>query len=152
LDRSFVSIDEIESWLGGIERKLAKEYAYRLLTGRSYAKAVLSAKLAEKKFSRAVCDEIVGELEKLGYLRDEEYLANAIERELLRGYGSRYIEKKLRAKGIKAAVSIDRKRERAALEKAASKMRGKERRQAVAALLRRGFDFDLVIEKFPLQD
>ena len=146
---SFSSEEEAVEWLQKIERKLARDSAYRWLTGRSYPKAVLRKKLEEKKFSSLVSDEVIAEVEKLGYLRDDEFLEALIEKEMRRGYGPRYIEIKLRAAGLDPNAvrkRIDRSKQTEGLRRAISKMKGKERLKMIGALIRRGFDSDLVLQ------
>ena len=141
---SFSSIEEIEAWLLKAERKLAKEAAYRHLGRRSFSKVALLKKLREKLFSLSICEEVISELEKLGYLSDDDFFKRAIERELARGYGARYIRIKLRAQGFDCRIEID---DAAALRKILPKFRSKERPKMIQALLRRGFDLDRILKE-----
>ena len=62
---SFASLEDLYTWLREGEWKWAKNAAYRLLAGRSYSKVGLLQKLMVKKFSFAVCEKVICELEKL---------------------------------------------------------------------------------------
>lgn len=146
---SFDSLGEVEKWLRETERKLAKGAAYRWLAGRSYPKAVLLKKMKAKGYSTGVCEEILLELEKLGYLRDADYLERAIEKELARGYGPRYIEMKLRGQGLdetQVRRIVDEKKQRESIRKILPKFRKAERPKTIQSLLRRGFDFDIILK------
>jgi SOS response regulatory protein OraA/RecX len=97
---SFESLEEITRYLQETEWKLAKGAAYRYLAARSLASPMLMQKLKKKQFSEEVCRKVVEELEKLGYLQDDEFERSLILREFKRGYGPKVIELKLKAKGL----------------------------------------------------
>ena len=100
IPKSFETLEEIERWLKETEWKLARLSAYRLIAMRNYPAAELLRKLEQRRFSPSVCTLVVEELKKNGYLRDAEYAEAAILREFHRGFGPRYIELKLRSKGL----------------------------------------------------
>lgn len=143
----FSSLDACVEWLEKEELRLAKAAAYRLLAGRSYARAALEKKIKQRDFSDSVCKEVVSELERLGYLNDSVWRESAIERELAKGYGPRHIELKLRSQGIDASfvrAAIDRSRQIASIKKLLEKNRKKKGLALMAFLARRGFDSDCI--------
>jgi SOS response regulatory protein OraA/RecX len=147
IPRSFSSQEEILQWLQETEAKLAKAYAYRLLGGRSYAKAALSQKMKGKGFSEEVCRKIIGEIEELGYLSDGDFAGRVIEQKMRQGYGPFYIERYLQQKGLDPTLvrlKIDEKTQKALLEKWMNKLRSKDRKQKISFLIRKGFDIELI--------
>lgn len=144
---SFLSVEEVLTWLGEIEVKLAKASAYRLLALRSYSKAMLLDKLKGKGFSLIPCLKVIGEIEQLGYLSDEEFGKRAVDQKIVQGYGPLYIEKYLQSKGLDPRLArqrMDREKQKQSLMKWARKLKGKEKSKMIAFLLRRGFDFSLI--------
>lgn len=127
-----------------MELQSARKAAFRLLAMRSYHSAKLRDKLEKKGFSPAICEEVIGECKRLGYLQDEEYEERAILREFKRGHGPRYIEAKLSysRQKIRALVTGEMQKER--ILQLAAKLGPREK--AIRALQRRGFDLHLIIE------
>jgi SOS response regulatory protein OraA/RecX len=141
--RTFSDVEAVLSWLSETERKQAKTRAYWLLGRQSYPRGVLQAKLEEKGYSERVCEEVVTELEQLGYLNDRDYWIRFIEREFAKGYGPRAIEWKGKPKGMPEGL---------AREQISTLMQRKKiaelKKKGLAALARRGFDPELLIEIF----
>lgn len=147
IETSFGSAEEIFAWLEKMETQLAKSAACRLLARRSFSKEGLFQKLREKKFSEMQCRKVVAEMEKMGVLSDLDFGEALLLRKMAQGYGPRYIEKYFEQKGLDPGLvrqRIDEEKQKELLEKWALKMRGKERKQKIAFLLRRGFDFRLI--------
>ncbi len=135
------------------ETKLARKAAFRLLSMRSYHSLKLRQKLEEKGFSKEVCDEVIEDCRRLGFLQDEAFLSALILREFRKGYGPRYIERKLRSQGLSAdqirdaiTPSMQSKRigELVAKLKLPAGRLGKQK--AAQTLQRRGFDLDLIFK------
>ncbi|OGN64339.1 MAG: hypothetical protein A3E80_01610 [Chlamydiae bacterium RIFCSPHIGHO2_12_FULL_49_9] len=144
---SFETIEHIHKWLRETEWKLARNRTYRLLSMRPYSEKKMREKLFERRFSKEVCDRLIDELKRLNYLQDSELAKAMALRECKRGYGPRYISLKLRSKGLDPKGIdewISREMQKEQIEKLAKKF--SDRKKAVQALLRRGFDSDLVIE------
>ena len=136
---SFATLNEIEIWLHEYEWKRAKGAAYRLIAGRSFSKAGLLQKLRAKKFSPAVCEKVVCELEKLGYLSDADFTEQLIAKKIRQGYGPRYIERVLQEQGLDASrLQMKQEAQAMAIRKWLAKKRG------IPFLLRKGFDFALI--------
>lgn len=124
------------------EWKKARSYAFRLLSMRTYHSSVLLQKMERKGFARDVCEKIIEECKRLGFLKDDE----AILRELRRGYGPRYIEFKLRLGREEVRRVITRAMQRERIGEMLPKLG--EREKAIRTLQRKGFDLDIAIEFF----
>ena len=140
IPKSFDSLEKLERWLKETEWKLARGGAYRLLAIRSQSSSALRQKLERKRFSASVCEQVLEELQRNGYLDDEEFERSAILREFKKGYGPRYIEMKLRSKRVRELISKEMQRERA--EQLFAKLGGGQK--ALRSLARRGFDPDII--------
>ena len=139
---SFFSLELALKWLREIEMKLAKAKAYRLLAIRSYPSDALLEKLEEKGFSKVVSEQIVGEFKTLGYIEDDSYWTNFIEREFQRGYGPKYLQWKKGAPAEKIRDLITPAMQQKKIRELAKKFPSPKK--AAAALLRRGFDLDSI--------
>lgn len=120
----------------------ARKAAFRLLSMRNYHSGVLSRKLESKGYSKEICERVIEDCKRLGFLKDDEFIL----RELRRGYGPRYIEFKLRVSRQKVRELISRAMQREQILKMLPKLG--EREKAMRTLQRRGFDLDIVIEIF----
>ncbi len=144
---SFPSLEEVLFWLKEEEVKLAKAYAYRLLSMRSYSKMGLFQKLKGKGFSENGSVQVIGEIEKQGFLSDEEFGKGVVDQKMAQGYGPLYIERYLKAKGLDPKLArerMDGEKQKEALKKWEQKLKGKEKQKKIAFLLRRGFDFSVI--------
>jgi len=149
--KSFDAIEEIDRWLQEAEWKRARFSAYRMIALRNHAAGEIFKKLEKKRFSAEVCEKIVEELKRNGYLQEEE---GAILREFKRGYGPHYIRLKLRSKGLSAdlvsTTITDAMQEEKIRELALKFSYGSDRaskQKTVRALQRRGFDLDLILKQ-----
>ena len=148
IPKSFESIEAVEKWLRETEWKLARFSAYRWLAMRNIPSRALRKKLEQKNYSEDVCNRVIEELERLGYLKDDEYLESAIRRDFRKGYGPRWIEMKLRSQGLSETgvrkwITPEMQREKIR----AWALKCKSKKKAVAVLQRRGFDAELIIQE-----
>jgi SOS response regulatory protein OraA/RecX len=111
-----------------------KKYAFRLLSMRNYHSRALFRKLESKGYSKEICEQVVAECKRLGFLQDEGFVLQ----ELRRGYGPRYIEWKWQLERGEARRVISREMQREQIARFAKK--------GARALQRRGFDLDLILE------
>ncbi len=144
IPRGFHSLDEVFEWLAKMENSLAKKYAYRLLTLKSYSKAALLKKLEAKGFSFAVSNALVMDLERLGFLSDTVFFQGFVLKMARRGYGPLYIARKIREVGgnethVRDFMDVSLRKE--ALSKALLKLKKKSGKQKAMALFQRGFDW-----------
>jgi SOS response regulatory protein OraA/RecX len=121
---------------------VARRKALRLLSMRNYHSAVLARKLELKGCSKEICERVIQDCKKLGFLNDE----SAILRELRRGYGPRAIEFKLNLSRADVRQVITRDVQREKIIEMLPKLGPREK--GIRTLQRRGFDLDLVIEIF----
>ena len=84
---------------------------------------------------------MVEELQRLGYVQDEEWARRLIEREFARGNGPRLIELKLKIKGVSPSQVrqiITREMERKKIRELMKKGKTPQ------SLVRKGFDYSLI--------
>lgn len=135
--------------------KLALERAAWLLGQRDYSAKILCGKLIDAGFSDQNAQSACAFLEDKGFLSDERYALQLLEREKTRS-GARRIAQKLRQKGIDEDLmrevldSLPEEDElSAALTQARKYLRNKRfepleaRQKTIAMLARRGFSYSL---------
>jgi SOS response regulatory protein OraA/RecX len=121
---------------------LARKVAFRLLAMRSYHSEKLREKLEKRGCPFAVCDAVIAECKRLGYLQDEQYEESAILREFQRGHGPWYIEAKTRYSRQKIRKLITPEMQMERMRQLLPKLGPREK--AMRALQRRGFDLELI--------
>lgn len=123
-----------------------KAVAYSLLSRRSYFSKQLKTKLLQKGFREEEIDPVLLELEAQGYLNDREQGERLIRRERGRGYGPLIIAQKLRERGGTVSLPIQVSKEDLIplIKKKYAKRLPQEKNKVIAALLRRGYSFDLI--------
>ena len=143
------------------ERKLAKDRALEFLKYRSRSEREIRKKLYERRVKRAIIDEIVNDLKRVGFINDKEFALrfsrNFINR---KPAGEMLLKTELKKKGIKSEI-IDEtlkevysefdKKELALrlIEKKKfdiSSNDPKIKKKIADLLLRRGFDWGIVGE------
>ena len=129
------------------EKKEAKSFLLRLLARRNYPSALLMQKMTAKGFSKEVASEMVDWAKEEGFINDEEYQSAFVEKEMRLGRGPMVIRWKLRSKGLseKAADQISKDVQRQQIQKILPKL-SSDKRKAMQALYRRGFDSELISE------
>jgi len=145
----FVSLSALEQWLTEQELKLARQKALRLLGARNYCGLFLFRKLKEGGYSASICTDVVEEMKRLGYVQDQEFLDHAIAREFAKGYGPRFIEQKLKSKGLSSQEvrrSITPEMQEQKMREWLKKQKSLDRQKNIRALQQRGFDFDLILQ------
>lgn len=139
----------------------AKSYAFDLLIRRSYTKKIMLDKLKRKGFSETARKATIEKLERLGYIKDEEYAQNWVQsRKKLKPKGRFALREELNSKGIDkttvdrvlAGISDSEEREmaRRAAEKRVKRYRNLDlkvaQRRLFSFLQRRGFGYSLTRE------
>ena len=123
----------------------ARKRAFWLLSRWQYHSCVLREKLKQKGFSSESVEKVIDDCKRFGFLNDKE----AILSQLRRGFGPRYIQYKFQISSneVRDVITRDLQKERIL------DMRPKlgEKEKAIRTLLRKGFDFDIVIEIFSYQ-
>jgi SOS response regulatory protein OraA/RecX len=146
IPKNFDSVKEVLSWIDETGTKLAKASAYRMLGRKSYSKASLLRKLIEKGFPSTVCQKIIEDLEKFGYLSDNDFAERIILQKIRQGYGPYYIEQYIKQQGMNPSLvrkMINEKTQKEALAKWTTKLKLKEKKKQIAFLVRKGFDFSV---------
>lgn len=146
IPKNFTSVKEIMDWIDQTGAKLAKASAYRMLGRKSYSRASLLRKLIEKGFPQNVCQKVIEDLEKFGYLSDEDFAEGAIQQKIRQGYGPFYIEQYIKHQGMDPALVrkvMDEKAQKKALAKWVTKLKKKKKEKQISFLVRKGFDFSV---------
>lgn len=145
----FSSLEELEKWLAECEVKLARKKIYQLLNARSYPSVILRRKLRDLGYSASICERVLSEVKELGYVQDEQFLESSIESDFRRGYGPRYIEQKLKSKGLSSNLVrqfITPERQREKISECRRKIKHTERSKIIRSLQQKGFDFEIILE------
>ena len=146
-----------EALLAG-ERSLGMNRALNLLGYRARSEGELRGRLSRHGHSEAAIEAVVGRLEELGYLDDEEF-ARGMAHQKARKYGPRRVSLELQRGGVDAAtaeVAVEEAFEElsegsAAREAASRRYNTAERSDALARrvygfLTRRGYSADVCAE------
>lgn len=143
-----------ESKLYEIERTVtlvkAKNKAYNYLSYGDMSAKRLKEKLLRAGFSEDVCDMCVGSMREKGYIDDARYAA-ALARNMAQNklYGPRRIVSELCVKGVErelaenAASELETDFEQNIRRLISGKF-NRERNKQIAALLRYGYDYDMI--------
>lgn len=136
----------------------AYQYALGLIGKYEYTEARLEEKLVSKGYDKKSIKKIIKKLKDSGLLNDDEYIANFIEFSNEKLYGEYRIKRDLVEKGISKekadALSFPIKEEKRKIKeltklldkKYASKATEAKKRAVYSALIRYGYDSDLVNE------
>ena len=125
-----------------------KKKAISLLARRAYFSKQLKNKLLEKGYPLGEVEPLMVELTQQGWLNDEEMAKRFIEREKQKGYGAKMIALKLKEKGdfLKVAIEESKEAVRDLVAKRYLKQLPDRRPQVIAALMRRGLPYELILE------
>ncbi len=95
------SPEELEEIRQEAEFADAKQYAFRLLSRKSYSIYLMKKKLWERDYSSDAAEKVIALLCELGYLNDEDYARSFIHDAVsLRKKGKRLVLQELSLKGI----------------------------------------------------
>lgn len=78
----------------------ARDYALRRLNVREHSRFELAQSLQRRGFESQVIERVLSELESLNYLSDARCAAAMARHQLKRARGPRYVQAKLRQKGL----------------------------------------------------
>jgi len=124
------------------EFKIARKYAFRLLSLRNYHSAVLLRKLKGKGFAPGVCGKVIEDCIRLDFLKDDSAILSVFRR----GYGPRYIAFKLQIDLQEVRCVITKEMQKEKMQELTPKL--KTREKAMQTFQRKGFDLELIIEIF----
>ena len=157
--REGVALDheELEEARVAGERALAMNRALHFLGYRARSRSEVRGRLRRYGYGEETVGTVIGRLEELGYLDDEEF-ARTVVREKARRYGPRRVSANLRRSGVDAELAQDiveeefaeRSEVEAARSAAARRYnRGRsdaEARRVYGFLMRRGYSADVCAE------
>lgn len=158
LPATCASMAELEALFTALEYQGAKRYAYKRLAMKSMPSFELNQLLTTKHVSEAVCCQIVDELKRQRYLNDDEWAEAYVKWQSQKKQGPKAILQKLHAKGYKnagplvATLSQPEHQKEAILKIITTRYRSRdlsdhyERSKVIAALMRKGFDLEQVLE------
>ena len=130
---------------------MIEKIALRLLSLKSYSTYELKKKLLRKGFSSEEIDPVLEKYLRLGYLNDSDLTERRIEAFKRKGYGPYWIAAKLKTLGLSQglkASSYSQEEQKAVIQKVLKTplFAKKEKNKQIAALQRRGFDLETILE------
>lgn len=152
-----LGLEELEAARATGERALAMNRALHFLGYRARSRSEVRERLRRYGYGEETVGAVIGRLEELGYLDDEEF-ARTVVREKARRYGPRRVSADLRRSGVDAELAQDiveeEFAERSEVEAARSaaarryNRRGSdaEARRVYGFLMRRGYSADVCAE------
>lgn len=160
LPKECISVEQFTEKFSVIEYRQAKYYAIKRLSLLSLPSAKLIRSLKERLISEPIILRLINELSEAGYINDQEWTASFVRVQSQRNIGPRAIAGKLASKGMSSTYAKELLRESQTEEKQRSavkqllatryRMRNlkdfREKKKVVASLIRRGFDFSLVLD------
>lgn len=147
------------------EKYKIKQKAYNYLARRLHSQKELRLKLLKGRFDKELIDEVIGEMNSLKYLDDEEFAREFINEKKKKSWGSNKIKGGLISKGISREIisnvleeEIDEEVQyQKAFEFAKKKLKSlshknidkvKLKQKINASLISKGFSFDIVRKVF----
>jgi regulatory protein len=152
-----LGLEELEAARVAGERALAMNRALHFLGYRARSRREVRDRLRRYGYGEETARAVIGRLEELGYLDDEEF-ARTVVREKARRYGPRRVSAELRRSGVDAELAQDvveeEFSERSELEAARSAAARRynrggsdaEARRVYGFLMRRGYSADVCAE------
>jgi regulatory protein len=152
-----LGLEELEEARVAGERALAMNRALHFLGYRARSRREVRDRLRRYGYGEETVQAVIGRLEELGYLDDEEF-ARMVVREKARRYGPRRVSADLRRSGVDAELAQDvveeEFSERSELEAARSAAARRynrggsdaEARRVYGFLMRRGYSADVCAE------
>lgn len=131
----------------------AKNVALRLLGIKSRTVLELKKKLTERGFPEEEVEATLRFCHDYGYLNDQEVGERRLKSLKRKGYGPRYIAAKMKMQGLKAGAVTSEEQKEAILE-LLQKPTWKKKKQPnlMAALQRRGFDFEVILSALRIEE
>lgn len=160
LPKEVDSVESLQEAVRSIELKGTKRYVLNRLSQKSYHSVELTKLLKKKLVSDDAVERVIDDCIRYGYLNDKEWLDHFVRRERGKKRGPQWIEGKLRQKGIPfddirlALEETDDEEEMRdqifRLIRTRYRTRNlldyREREKTIGALVRRGYDVNLVRE------
>jgi regulatory protein len=147
---------ELHALYDALEYAGAKKYAYQRLALKGHSSFEMCKQLESRLVSKNTMDRLIAELQQLGYINDEEWVQAFIKHQISKRVGPQLIKAKLRQKGIPSSHFehfLENANQHEGIQKLlATRYRSRdladyrERQKVVAALLRKGFNLDTILE------
>lgn len=158
LPKEVDSIEALNEVMDTIELKGAKRYILNKLSQKSYHSVEIGKMLRKKYVSQDTIERVIGDCERYGYVNDKEWLDHFVRSERDKKRGPQWIEGKLRQKGLPledirlALEETDDEEEMRdqvfRLIRTRYRTRNlldyREREKTIGALVRRGYDVNMV--------
>lgn len=169
-------MSQTEASTQSLTEQQARDWVFRRLAMREHSRSELRKGLVDRGFSRTQADTLLDAFAEAGYQSDERYQDAYARHQAKQGKGTRWIQMKLKEKGVQAtceklaeiaheatgsteldrAVDFLRRRyetqiaseEQTGLE--AQKERMRFRNRLLSALVRRGFSFETAQKAFQI--
>lgn len=122
-----------------------KEIAYQKLSRRPYFSMELRKKLQELGFAQIEIDPVIAELERQGYLDDQQQTESFIARGIRKKKGPNWIAYHLK---IKRGESVEVTYPKEVREASIREILNKKGKKGIASLLRKGFALDEILTIF----
>lgn len=160
LPQNCQNFDEFKTQFFEFEYRQAKNYCLRRLSLQAMLSTALTRALKDRLISEKTIQQVISELNDQGFLNDQEWSASFVRTQTSRKVGPRAIAQKLASKGIKGDV-LDTALEKSwdcdtqkklilSLLKSRYAKRNlndfKEKQKVIASLVRKGFDFSIILE------
>ncbi len=152
------TIQELEVCFNETEQKRALYYALKRLSVRGYSIAQMQKLLKQKLVSNEGIEHVIEECLRIGYLNDQAWMESIIRMQRARFKGPEAIRRKLRLSGIPeeqinqalASFKTNENQQQQILDLLGKKYKSRdlknkrERDKVIAALMRRGFDWEAI--------
>jgi len=129
-----------------MKEKNVKLVVLRLLSVKSLSVLELRKKLILRGFLEEEISQAISLCRQYGYLNDDDEAHRRNKKLIQKGYGPHFIHPKLHFQGLKTP-SMSSEDQIKVIQKLIEKpaWKKKEKRQTIAALKRRGFDFECIL-------
>ncbi len=161
------TIEEYQEAFNKVELVKARQYAIKRLSLMNLSSKALSSSLRRCLVSEETTERIIDEFISLGYLNDKEWIRGFARQKLSAKYGLRKVLQALSQKGFEKQEIVSaiegmedlcepENEKQAILKLLKTRFRTrdlsiyKEKQKVIASLLRRGFDFALIIDVIKL--
>ncbi len=143
-----------------VEYKRARFFVLKRLSQRNYSSFELCSQLKERLVSSGTINRVVEECRQLGYIDDDAWLEDFVRRQKLGKNGPKMIASKLYQKGVPQSFyepvlrdSVSHEDQKEGIQRILqTRFRSKdlsdfnERQKVFGALVRKGYDFEIVKE------
>lgn len=127
--------------------------ALQKLSRRGYLCREMREILEDKEFTTEEIEEVLEQLQSMGYLNDREWVEQAIRREIRAQHGPNFIRQKLRFKGAPMELVEEclpsvypEELQLETIQLLKNKLKSKEKQKLIASIARRGFQVSEILK------